>query len=49
MDGHKGLLLSMTTLKEDGVMSVRNAACDQLLEHRVEVKMQVRVLFRIRY
>ncbi|CAD7695287.1 unnamed protein product [Ostreobium quekettii] len=51
-DGYKGSLLSMTTLKEDGVMAVRNTACDQLLEHRVEAKMKGKrfgdVLNRIR-
>jgi len=31
---------SMSTLTEDGVMEVRAQACDKLLEHRVEVKLQ---------
>ena len=34
-------LLSMSTLNEDGVMDVKQTACERLLTSRVEVKMQV--------
>lgn len=33
-------LFSMSTLKEDNVMFVRNTACDRLLNMRVETKVQ---------
>jgi len=32
--------LAMSTLTEEGVMDVRTAACDKLLAHRVEIKLQ---------
>ena len=34
-------LLSMSTLTEQGVMEVRQVACDRLLASRVEQKLQV--------
>ncbi|MED6199064.1 hypothetical protein PIB30_072426 [Stylosanthes scabra] len=34
------VLLTMSTLTEDGVISVKNAACERLLDQRVEVKMK---------
>nr|XP_043606011.1 nucleolar GTP-binding protein 1-like [Erigeron canadensis] len=34
------VLLTMSTLTEEGVMAVKNAACDRLLEQRVEIKMK---------
>ena len=34
-------LLSMSTLNEEGVMDVKQTACERLLTSRVEVKMQV--------
>ena len=33
-------LLPMSTVTEEGVMTVRNEACDQLLAQRVEIKMK---------
>ncbi|CAN6178946.1 unnamed protein product [Urochloa humidicola] len=36
----KGVLLTMSTLTDDGVMAVKNAACERLLEQRVDVKMK---------
>lgn len=33
-------IIEMSTLKEDGVMSVRNEACERLLAHRVELKIK---------
>ncbi len=36
----EGRLLTMSTLREEGVMGVKQAACDQLLASRVEQKMQ---------
>ena len=33
-------LLPMSTVSEEGVMTVRTEACDQLLAQRVEVKMK---------
>ena len=33
-------LLSMSTVSEEGIMSVKTEACDQLLAQRVEVKMK---------
>ncbi|KAL5987705.1 hypothetical protein ACLOJK_035456 [Asimina triloba] len=35
-----GILLSMSTLTEDGVIAVKNAACERLLNQRVEAKMK---------
>ncbi|KAK3427859.1 hypothetical protein EUGRSUZ_F03998 [Eucalyptus grandis] len=36
----EGVLLTMSTLTEDGVMAVKNAACGRLLNQRVEIKMK---------
>ncbi|KAK9843474.1 hypothetical protein WJX81_004449 [Elliptochloris bilobata] len=36
----EGALLQMSTLREEGVMAVKQAACDQLLASRVEQKLQ---------
>ncbi|KAK9090150.1 hypothetical protein Sjap_023327 [Stephania japonica] len=33
-------LLTMSTLTEDGVIAVKNAACERLLNQRVEIKMK---------
>ena len=33
-------LLRMSTLSEEGVMAVKQAACDRLLSSRVEMKMK---------
>lgn len=33
-------ILQMSTVTEEGVMNVRNQACDMLLEYRVEMKMK---------
>ncbi|XP_010243461.1 PREDICTED: nucleolar GTP-binding protein 1-like [Nelumbo nucifera] len=35
-----GVLLTMSTLTEEGVMAVKNAACERLLNQRVELKMK---------
>ncbi|PIA58763.1 hypothetical protein AQUCO_00500598v1 [Aquilegia coerulea] len=35
-----GVLLTMSALMEDGVTAVKNAACERLLNQRVEVKMK---------
>ncbi|KAK9939689.1 hypothetical protein M0R45_016378 [Rubus argutus] len=35
-----GVLLTMSTLTEEGVISVKNAACERLLNQRVELKMK---------
>lgn len=35
-----GALLSMSALKEEGVIAVKNVACERLLEQRVEMKMK---------
>eukprot|EP01018_Ginkgo_biloba_P006451 Gb_00431 [translate_table: standard] len=40
MEVDDGVLLSMSTLKEEGVIAVKNAACERLLEQRVELKMK---------
>jgi len=32
----------MSTLSEEGVMAVKQTACDRLLSSRVEMKMKVR-------
>lgn len=37
-------LLKMSTLSEEGVMEVKQTACDRLLSSRVEMKMKVRRL-----
>lgn len=34
------VLLTMSTLTEEGVIAVKNAACERLLDQRVEVKMK---------
>ena len=36
-------VLYMSTLSEDGVMAVKQTACDRLLASRVEQKLQVRL------
>ncbi|KAM1212219.1 hypothetical protein ACFX2G_003882 [Malus domestica] len=36
----EGVLLAMSTLTEEGVISVKNAACERLLNQRVELKMK---------
>ncbi|KAJ7947555.1 Nucleolar GTP-binding protein 1 [Quillaja saponaria] len=36
----EGVLLTMSTLTEGGVIAVKNAACERLLDQRVEVKMK---------
>ncbi|KAG6706938.1 hypothetical protein I3842_06G007900 [Carya illinoinensis] len=36
----QGVLLTMSTLTEDGVIAVKNAACERLLDQRVELKMK---------
>ncbi|KAM1807583.1 hypothetical protein ACFX11_030566 [Malus domestica] len=36
----EGVLLTMSTLIDEGVMSVKNAACERLLNQRVELKMK---------
>ncbi|XVF41461.1 hypothetical protein PTKIN_Ptkin01aG0281800 [Pterospermum kingtungense] len=36
----EGVLLTMSTLTEDGVIVVKNAACERLLNQRVELKMK---------
>ncbi|KAF5748752.1 Nucleolar GTP-binding protein 1 [Tripterygium wilfordii] len=36
----EGVLLTMSTLTEEGVISVKNAACERLLDQRVELKMK---------
>ncbi|XP_074272738.1 nucleolar GTP-binding protein 1 [Silene latifolia] len=35
-----GVLLTMSALTDEGVTAVKNAACDRLLEQRVELKMK---------
>ncbi|KAK7312439.1 hypothetical protein VNO77_36299 [Canavalia gladiata] len=35
-----GVLLTMSTLTEEGVIAVKNAACERLLDQRVEIKMK---------
>ncbi|KAH7447665.1 hypothetical protein KP509_01G116000 [Ceratopteris richardii] len=37
-------LLTMSTLTEEGVIAVKNAACERLLQQRVEVKMKSKKL-----
>ena len=36
-------LLRMSTLSEEGVMAVKQTACNRLLRSRVEMKMKVRL------
>lgn len=36
----EAVLLTMSTLTEDGVIAVKNAACERLLNQRVEIKMK---------
>ncbi|GKV49331.1 hypothetical protein SLEP1_g56086 [Rubroshorea leprosula] len=36
----EGVLLTMSILTEDGVIAVKNAACERLLDQRVELKMK---------
>lgn len=36
----EGVLLAMSTLNEEGVIAVKNAACERLLDQRVEQKMK---------
>ncbi|KAF5735785.1 Nucleolar GTP-binding protein 1 [Tripterygium wilfordii] len=36
----EGVLLTMSTLTEEGVILVKNAACERLLDQRVELKMK---------
>ncbi|EXB93299.1 Nucleolar GTP-binding protein 1 [Morus notabilis] len=42
--GDEGVLLTMSTLTEDGVIAVKNAACERLLNQRVELKMKSKKL-----
>ncbi|KAK8705582.1 hypothetical protein V6N13_049180 [Hibiscus sabdariffa] len=39
-ENEEGVLLTMSTLTEDGVIAVKNAACERLLNQRVELKMK---------
>ena len=41
VDAEEAQLHHMSTLTEEGVMSVKQAACDRLLASRVETKLQV--------
>lgn len=36
----EGVLLTMSTLSEEGIIAVKNAACERLLDQRVELKMK---------
>lgn len=36
----EGVLLTMSTLTDDGVIAVKNSACERLLNQRVEMKMK---------
>jgi nucleolar GTP-binding protein len=38
-DGGESALLTMSTLTEEGVMAVKQTACDRLLNFRVELKV----------
>lgn len=40
----EGVLLTMSTLTEEGVIAVKNAACERLLNQRVEMKMKSKKL-----
>lgn len=42
VDAGEAQLHMMSTLTEDGVMAVKQAACDRLLASRVEAKLQVK-------
>ena len=42
-------LLTMSTLTEQGVMDVKQIACDRLLASRVEAKLQVRLNVTLLY
>lgn len=42
MDAEEAQLHVMSTLTEEGVMAVKQAACDRLLASRVETKLQVK-------
>ena len=37
---NNSVLLTMSTLTEEGVIAVKNAACERLLDQRVEIKMK---------
>jgi len=41
VDPEEAELHSMSTLTEEGVMAVKQIACDRLLASRVEMKLQV--------
>ncbi|KAM1003559.1 hypothetical protein ACFX2C_003874 [Malus domestica] len=38
----EGVLLTMSTLTKEGVISVKNAACERVLNQRVELKMKLK-------
>ncbi|KAF2559706.1 hypothetical protein F2Q68_00013157 [Brassica cretica] len=42
MKTEEAVVLNMSTLTEEGVMAVKNAACEKLLDQRVEEKMKSR-------
>ncbi|CAH8355279.1 unnamed protein product [Eruca vesicaria subsp. sativa] len=42
MKSEEAVVLNMSTLTEEGVMAVKNAACEMLLDQRVEEKMKSR-------
>ncbi|KAI3448569.1 hypothetical protein Pfo_005234 [Paulownia fortunei] len=42
--GEEGVLLTMSTLNEEGVIAVKNTACQMLLDRRVEKKMKSKKL-----
>ncbi|KAH0921181.1 hypothetical protein HID58_021199 [Brassica napus] len=42
MKTEEAVVLNMSTLTEEGVMAVKNAACERLLDQRVEEKMKSR-------
>ncbi|XP_044506533.1 nucleolar GTP-binding protein 1-like [Mangifera indica] len=42
LETDEGVLLTMSTLTEDGVSLVKNAACERLLNQRVEMKMKTK-------
>ncbi|CAA0805713.1 Nucleolar GTP-binding protein 1 [Striga hermonthica] len=46
--GEKDVLLTMSTLTEDGVISVKNVACERLLNQRVGSKMKSKKLMECR-
>lgn len=46
VDPEEAQLHVMSTLTEEGVMSVKQAACDRLLASRVEAKLQVLPILR---